>query len=131
LLRCCIDAASRQARIVQVQQFAYDGTIHTATQKGTAMSKTTFDETQVRETAYLFWLDDGQPQGRDQEHWLRAIDALSTPAAKAKPAGKATRKPRSAGTTAKQAASALAKKTTKPKAAPKAKSKAKSNAVAK
>ena len=60
------------------------------------MDKATFDEAQIRETAYHFWLGDGQPQGRDQEHWLRAVAALDEPAAKAKPAGKAAAKPRAA-----------------------------------
>ena len=26
----------------------------------------------IRERAYRIWLDEGQPQGRDLEHWLRA-----------------------------------------------------------
>ena len=42
------------------------------------------DEAQIRETAYLIWLDEGQPEGRDQDHWLKAIDALSAPKPKAK-----------------------------------------------
>lgn len=72
------------------------------------MPKSKIDEAQIRETAYLIWLDEGQPDGRDQEHWLKAVDALSP----AKPKAKATRKP--AATTA----------TAKAKAAPKAKAKA-------
>lgn len=84
--------------------------------KGTAMSTATSNESQIREAAYLFWLEEGQPQGRDQEHWLRAVDALSTPAAPAKPKRKAAAKPR--------AASAAAKKVTKPRAKSKAKPKA-------
>ena len=53
------------------------------------MTTQTLDDTAIRETAYLFWLDDGQPVGRDQDHWLRAIDAL-TPA-KRKPVAKKSR----------------------------------------
>lgn len=63
----------------------------------------TLNEAQIRETAYLFWLDDGQPQGRDQEHWLRAIDALTPAMPKAKPARKAAAKPRVAKSPAKAA----------------------------
>lgn len=73
------------------------------------MSNTTIDEAQIRETAYLMWLDDGQPQGRDQEHWLKAIDAL-TPATPKK-ARKAPAKPRA------PKAKAAAPKATKAKAA--------------
>lgn len=46
------------------------------------------DEAQIRETAYLFWLEEGQPQGRDQEHWLRAVEVLSQPKKVVKPARK-------------------------------------------
>ena len=27
---------------------------------------------QIRERAYLIWVDEGQPHGRDLDHWLRA-----------------------------------------------------------
>ena len=60
-------------------------TAHNAS-KDTAMTTQTLDDTAIRETAYLFWLGEGQPAGRDQDHWLRAIDAL-TPA-KRKPVAK-------------------------------------------
>lgn len=73
------------------------------------MNNVTLNEEQIRETAYGFWLEEGQPQGRNEEHWLRAIDALNAPVAKkAKPARKAAAKPR--------AASAATKKTAKPRA---------------
>jgi len=57
------------------------------------MQKTIMNEEQIRETAYLFWLDDGQPNGRDEEHWLRAVDALSKPTPKVKAARKTAAKP--------------------------------------
>lgn len=41
-------------------------------------TKTTADS-KIRETAYLFWLEDGQPKGRAEEHWLRAVEALAKP----------------------------------------------------
>jgi hypothetical protein len=31
---------------------------------------------QIKETAYLIWLQEGCPQGRDVEHWHRAIEQL-------------------------------------------------------
>lgn len=80
------------------------------------MAHTTLDEAQIRETAYLLWLDEGQPTGRDQEHWLKAIDAL-TPA---KPKRKSVRK--TVANSAKKAA---------PKAAPKAAAKPKAKAASK
>ena len=40
------------------------------------MTQPTHDEAQIREAAYLLWLDEGQPEGRDEEHWLKAVEAL-------------------------------------------------------
>ena len=73
------------------------------------MPKTILNDEQIRETAYLFWLDDGQPNGRDEEHWFRAVDALTKPTPKAKAPKRAAAKPR----TAKPAAKAAAKPKTK------------------
>jgi hypothetical protein len=80
------------------------------------MPKATIDDAQISETAYLIWLDEGQPAGRDEEHWLAAIDALNAPKAKAKPARKAAAKPRAAKASAKTATKAAPKKAAKPKA---------------
>ena len=33
---------------------------------------------QTRERAYLVWVDEGRPQGRELDHWLRAKWSLST-----------------------------------------------------
>ena len=74
------------------------------------MSKTAIDENKIRETAYLFWLDDGQPEGRDQEHWLKAVDALTPPTPKKRARKAPTKK-------AAPKAKAPAKKTVKVKAA--------------
>ncbi|MFT5865205.1 MAG: hypothetical protein ACI82I_000938, partial [Gammaproteobacteria bacterium] len=49
------------------------------------MTKATFDDALICETAYHFWSDAGQPKARDEEHWLHAVDALNTPVSKAKP----------------------------------------------
>lgn len=77
------------------------------------MATPVLDETQIRETAYLFWLDEGQPEGRDQEHWLKAIDALTQPKPK-KRARKAPAKKAAApkAVAAKAKAKAPAKKKT-------------------
>ena len=71
----------------------------------------TVTKTQVREAAYYLWLDDGQPEGCDEEHWLKAVDALNQPKPKTKPKRKAAAKP--AAKTAPKA------KTTKKARAPK------------
>lgn len=81
------------------------------------MTKASLDETQIRETAFLLWLDDGQPQGRDQEHWLRAIETLKKAETKTKPARKGAAKPRTTGVVSKRAA--MPKTSTKVKAAAK------------
>ncbi|MBV9290714.1 MAG: DUF2934 domain-containing protein [Hyphomicrobiales bacterium] len=31
-----------------------------------------FDEQLVRERAYAIWIEEGQPEGRDVEHWMKA-----------------------------------------------------------
>ena len=56
------------------------------------MTKATFDDAQIRETVYLFWLDDGQPDGREEEHWWRAVDALNTLVSIAKDYGQGSRR---------------------------------------
>lgn len=33
-------------------------------------------ETEIRERAYQLWLSEGRPEGRDQEHWQAARQAL-------------------------------------------------------
>lgn len=82
------------------------------------MTPTTIDEAQIREAAYQLWLDEGQPAGRDQEHWLKAIDALTPAQPRAKPARKAPAKPRAVKAKAAPKTAAAAPKT---KAAPAAK----------
>ncbi len=38
------------------------------------------DETQhrIRHHAYLLWLEEGQPEGRCDEHWRAACEAVAT-----------------------------------------------------
>ena len=49
------------------------------------------NDIRIREIAYGFWLEEGQPPARDEEHWHRALAALN---AKAKPTRIAAVKPR-------------------------------------
>ena len=58
------------------------------------MAKAIMTDEQIRETAYLIWLDEGQPEGRDTQHWLQAAELLTKAKPKAKPARKAAAKPR-------------------------------------
>ena len=46
------------------------------------MTTPMIDEARVAEKAYEFWLADGQPDGKSDEHWFRAIDALTAPVPK-------------------------------------------------
>lgn len=80
------------------------------------------DESAVREAAYFLWLENGQPQGQDQDHWLQAMADLTAKNAKK---AKAPAKPRKAA--AKKAAAPKAKtaaKAKKPAARKTAKAKA-------
>ena len=61
------------------------------------MTTPAVDTAQIAETAYHIWLEEGQPEGRDQHHWYAAIERLTPAEAPAKP-----RKPRA--TKAKAAA---------------------------
>jgi hypothetical protein len=49
--------------------------------KATTHSKTPFPveptEDEIREHAYQLWLQNGQPEGRDLEHWFSAREALA------------------------------------------------------
>jgi hypothetical protein len=89
------------------------------------------DEAAIREQAYYFWEQDGRPEGRETEYWMRATVALSEKAqldTLTKPAPKPAKAPAKAKTPAK--AKAVAEPpAAKPKAAAKPKlaaSKAKS-----
>ena len=33
-------------------------------------------EAEIQHAAYLLWIEDGQPEGRDQEHWFAAKEML-------------------------------------------------------
>ncbi|PUB17160.1 DUF2934 domain-containing protein [Yoonia sediminilitoris] len=76
------------------------------------MTKVQHTDAQIREAAYFIWREAGQPEGRDTEHWLKAIDALKAAGAKGKTAKKTAAKP----TTAKKAAAKTAAKKTTAKA---------------
>jgi hypothetical protein len=78
------------------------------------MSNSKIDEAKIRQAAYDIWLAEGQPEGRDQAHWLQAVEALNAAPNAAPTKPKAPRK-----TAAKAAPKAGAKAEAKPKAAPK------------
>ena len=40
-----------------------------------------FDEQTIQARAYLMWIEEGRPDGRDVEHWLRACEELEREAA--------------------------------------------------
>lgn len=53
------------------------------------------NEDRIRAVAYSLWLDEGQPHGRAESHWLRALDLVASeaePAAKPKAKRAAPRK---------------------------------------
>ncbi len=85
------------------------------------MTRPNIDETKIRETAYHFWLEEGRPAGRDQAHWLKAIDALAPAEPKAKPARKIAAKPRATKAEPAPKEKAARKAAAKSKAAPAAK----------
>ena len=76
------------------------------------MSKQMIEDTQIAEAAFYIWLEEGQPAGRDMDHWIKAKTTLEQ--AQAKPKRRAAAKPKAAAKTA-----------AKPKAAAKAKAPAK------
>ncbi len=39
------------------------------------------DEHRIRQRAYVIWIEEGQPEGRELEHWLRARGELERQAA--------------------------------------------------
>jgi hypothetical protein len=78
------------------------------------MSNKDIDDAKLRDAAYKLWLEEGQPEGRDQEHWHKAIAALSP----AEPGAESEAKPK-AKAPRKTAPKAAAKPAAKPKAAAK------------
>lgn len=88
------------------------------------MAKPKVTEDEIREAAYLKWVEDGAPEGQDQAYWYKAEEELGAKPAKKAPARKpAAKKTAAAKTTA--AKKPAAKKAPAKKAAP-AKGKAKS-----
>ena len=86
------------------------------------MTTQKIEESKIREAAYLFWLDDGQPEGREQEHWLKAEDALNAALPKVKTTRKVSAKSRGAKvTTASKNAAAKRSSTATTQKKPRAK----------
>ena len=64
------------------------------------------DETAIREQAYYFWEQDGRPEGRETEYWMRAQVAVAEKEQLdqlVKPAPKKAQKPKAAATKSKSA----------------------------
>ena len=76
------------------------------------MANTPLTNAQIAEAAFYLWLEEGQPEGRDQDHWIRARQTLEAAQAAPKKAAKTTAKPR------KTAAKTGDKTTAKPRKAP-------------
>lgn len=87
------------------------------------MAKATIPDEHVREAAYHMWMNEGAPEGRDQEFWYRALEALAAGGAAKKkaPAKKAAaKKPAAKKPAVKAAAKPAAKKAPAKKPAGKA-----------
>lgn len=69
-------------------------------------------EAQIREAAYHMWKSEGEPDGKHEEHWHRAHDALTTSKPKRKPAAKKAAAPKEAASGKTTASKTAAKKTT-------------------
>ena len=76
------------------------------------------DEAAIREQAYLFWEQDGRPDGRENEFWMRAVVAVSEKSQMdrlVKPAPKKEAKAKAAASSAKAAPAKTAKAAPKDK----------------
>jgi hypothetical protein len=61
--------AGRSAKIVDAQN---EGSLETHSLVREGHTTGPFDEQLIRERAYAIWIEEGQPEGRDLEHWTRA-----------------------------------------------------------
>ena len=61
------------------------------------------DEGLIRERAHALWEADGKPEGRQEEHWYKALMELDN-SSTAKPNATRARRPKSAGARSKKAA---------------------------
>ena len=69
------------------------------------LSLTPATEDRIRAAAHALWLEEGQPDGRSEAHWLSAVDMVSAQSAGDKAAPKAA-----ASAAPKMLAAAAAKK---------------------
>lgn len=77
------------------------------------------DPAQVAEAAFHIWVAEGKPHGRDQEHWYRALETLSTETSAAtSPAPKKRRTAAPKATKTASTAAAAAPKSVKSTAKP-------------
>ena len=66
-------------------------------------------EDRIRDVAYSLWLEEGQPHGRAEAHWLKAVDLVNAEVAPVQPKRK-TAAPAAAARKAAPARRAPAKK---------------------
>ena len=64
------------------------------------------DDSKIADAAYHLWLNEGQPEGRDKEHWLRARSEIEAAAPKKR---RAAAKPKAEAATPKPRKKATAK----------------------
>jgi len=77
------------------------------------MTAVALTDSHIAEAAFFLWLEEGQPEGRAEEHWLRAKEALTAPVPKARvrrPAAKTVAAKKVAAPKAKAAPKTRAKK---------------------
>ena len=72
-------AATNETGAEQTAKTAKKISAGSATRKSGRMKS--FDEQAIQERAYLIWIEEGRPEGRDVEHWLRACGELDSEAA--------------------------------------------------
>jgi hypothetical protein len=80
-------AGTKETTAVKNETDSAEKTAKTAkkTSAGSATRKSdkmkSFDEQTIQTRAYWIWIEEGQPEGRDVEHWLRALEELEREAA--------------------------------------------------
>ncbi len=72
-------AATNETGAEQTAKTAKKTSAGSATRKSDKMKS--FDEQTIQARAYLIWIEEGRPEGRDVEHWLRACGELDSDAA--------------------------------------------------
>ena len=72
-------------------------------------------ENRIRAVAHSLWLEEGQPDGRAESHWLKAVELVNAEAAAAVAAAKPAAKTKAASVAAAPKKSAAAAKKAAPR----------------